>query len=56
LKKILIATKGVHRGGEKKAGKRLFGISLLTALPALPFTQKFALSVVTIFALIVEKS
>jgi hypothetical protein len=55
LKKILIATKGVYRVGEKNAGKRLFGMPLLRALPALPFTQKFALSVVTIFALIVEK-
>jgi hypothetical protein len=55
LKIFLIAPKGVYRMSGKKAGKRLFGIPLLTASLVLSFTQKFALSVVTIFALIVEK-
>ena len=55
LNEILIVTKGVYRASEKKAGRKLFGIRLLMESVPLSFKQKFALSVVTIFALIVEK-
>jgi hypothetical protein len=55
LKDFLMATKGVYRTSEKKFGKRLFGMPLLKASLPLPFKQKFALLVATIFSLSVEK-
>jgi hypothetical protein len=55
VKKFLIATKEVVQRRKKNRGKKLFGIPLLTVLLSRKVKQKFALAVVTIFALIVEK-